>query len=87
MPSTQIVANSRTRLDVARRTRPALNSDGTGVTASADVLVIDGGPAGSYRREFGWSEQPPLAGPRRSTQHLMTRELLPIGGASERGSQ
>jgi succinate dehydrogenase/fumarate reductase flavoprotein subunit len=32
-------------------------------------------------REFGWSEQQPLAGARRSTQHLMNSEPLPIGGA------
>lgn len=35
---------------------------------------------GSYRRELGWGEEAPLAGPRRDTQHVMVREPLPIGG-------
>jgi NAD-dependent dihydropyrimidine dehydrogenase PreA subunit len=42
--------------------------------------LIEHGLLGSYRRELGWSDQEPLAGPRRSTQHLTNREPLPIGG-------
>ncbi|HEX3615640.1 MAG TPA: ferredoxin family protein [Solirubrobacteraceae bacterium] len=46
-----------------------------------EAWLIERGLLGSYRRELGWSEQQPLAGARRSTQHLMNREPLPIGGA------
>jgi NAD-dependent dihydropyrimidine dehydrogenase PreA subunit len=52
-----------------------------------EAWLIEHGLLGSYRRELGWSEQPPLAGPRRSHQHLMNTEPLPIGGATVGGSQ
>jgi len=38
------------------------------------------GLLGSYRRELGWGGERPLAGPRRSTQHVLRREPLPVGG-------
>ena len=45
------------------------------------------GLLGSYRRELGWSDELPLAGTAAQTQHLSTREPLPIGGAAQGGSQ
>jgi NAD-dependent dihydropyrimidine dehydrogenase PreA subunit len=50
-----------------------------------ETWLIERGLLGSYRRELGWSDELPLAGPRRSTQHVMARELLPVGGEIEGG--
>jgi NAD-dependent dihydropyrimidine dehydrogenase PreA subunit len=47
--------------------------------------LLEQGLLGSYRRELGWAEREPLAGPRRSV-NLMTREPLPLGGVAEGGS-
>jgi ferredoxin len=52
-----------------------------------EAWLIERGLLGSYRRELGWSDETPLAGPRRSTQHLNTREPLPIGGVEQGGSR
>jgi NAD-dependent dihydropyrimidine dehydrogenase PreA subunit len=51
-----------------------------------EAWLIQRGLLGSYRRELGWSSEAPLAGPHRDTQHLSTREPLPIGGVAEGGS-
>ena len=51
-----------------------------------ETWLVDRGLLGSYRRELGWAQSEPLAGPRRSTNNVMTRELLPVGGAVEGAS-
>jgi ferredoxin len=66
-------------LFVAPETEPAAHDS----PYRDEAWLIERGLLGSYRRELGWGEQLPLAGPRRSTQHVMNRELLPIGGATE----
>jgi len=43
--------------------------------------LVSHGLLGSYRRELGWGQESPLAGPRRSTQHALGREPLPVGRA------
>lgn len=52
-----------------------------------EAWLIERGLLGSYRRELGWSDELPQAGPRRSTQHVMMREPLPIGGGVQGGSE
>jgi NAD-dependent dihydropyrimidine dehydrogenase PreA subunit len=52
-----------------------------------EAWLVESGLLGSYRRELGWADEAPLAGPRRSTQHLNTREPLPLGGLVQGGSQ